>query len=169
MLHLQVECTKFQVDTNPPNKFDVVVADNNSNEPKLTFESSDSLSGVDHYEIKVDKKDWVAIDKSLAGKPYILRGLSYGEHQVLINAVDAAGNTTIASIMVTVPGGIWNKFWDMIRWLFQNWWFPAVVVAIIALAHEFFGHSKWWKKFKKNLKFEKEKKDNVLDLRDIRK
>lgn len=160
---------KFQVDTKSPKEFQILVEDDNTSEPKLTFESSDDLSGIDHYEIKIDKKDWVVIDKALAGKPYALNKISYGEHQVMINAVDMAGNTTTVSVGVTVPGGIWDIFKDKIMWIFRNWLFPAVIVAIIALAHEFFGHSKWWKKIKKNLKFKKEKKDNILDLRDIKK
>lgn len=160
---------KFQIDTKSPKEFKIEVADDNSGEPKLIFESSDDLSGIDYYEIKIDKKDWVKIDKTLAGKPYILKDLSSGEHQVLINAVDMADNTITASAFVTVPGGIWNNFTDLIRWIFRGWMFVAVTVTLIALAHEFFGHSKWWKKIKKNLKLKKEKKDNILDLRDIRK
>ena len=161
---------KFQVDTKPPKEFNALVTDDNSNEPKLTFESSDDLSGIDRYEIKIDKNDWVPIDKALAGKPYSLINQGYGEHQILVNAVDMAGNTTTASTMVTVPGGAWNKFMDMIRWLFRNWLFPAAIIALIASSHEFFGHSKLWKKLKKNLKFKKTKdKPNILDLRDIKK
>ena len=160
---------KFQVDTKPPKEFQVLIEDDNSNEPKLTFESSDDLSGINHYEIKIDKKDWVVIDKALAGKPYTLSNLSSGEHKVFVNAVDEADNTTTASVMVTIPGGIWNKFMDTLRWIFRNWLFPAAIIAIIALSHEFFGHSKWWKKLKKNLKLKKVKKDNILDLRDVRK
>ncbi len=127
------------------------------------------MSGVDHYEIKIDKNTWIVIDKSLAGKPYSIINQGYGEHQILVKAVDGAGNSTTASAKVVVPGGIWKAFWDMIRWIFQNWLFPAVIVVLVALAHEFFGHSKWWKKFKKNLKLKKGEKDNVVDLRDIRK
>jgi|SRR3989344_2046525 len=161
---------KFQVDTKPPKEFKVLVEDDNTSEPKLTFESSDDLSGIDHYEIKIDKKDWVVIDKELAGKPYTLTNMGFGEHQILVNAVDSADNTTTASTTVTIPGGgIWNKFIDMFRWIFRNWLFPAVIVALIALNHEFFAHSKWWKKIKKKLKLKKDKKDNILDLRDIRK
>jgi len=160
---------RFQVDTKSLEAFDITVTDNNSNEPKLTFESSDDLSGIDHYEIKIDKKDWIMVDKILAGKLYTLSNLSSGEHQILVNAVDMAGNTTTASTMVTIPGGIWSKLTDIIRWIFRNWLFPAAIVVFIALNHEFFGHSKLWKKLKKNLKLKKVKKDNILDLRDVRK
>lgn len=158
---------KFQIDSKPPKEFKILVEDDNTSEPKLTFETTDDLSGIDHYEIKIDKKDWVVVDKALAGKPYTLSNLSSGEHKVFVNAVDEADNTTTAFAMVTIPGGIWNKFVDMIRWIFRNWPFPAAIVALIALSHEFFGHSKLWKKLKKKLKFKK--KDNILDLRDIKK
>lgn len=161
---------KFQIDTKPPPEVKILVTDDNSNEPKLTFESSDDLSGIDHYEIKIDKKDWSVIDKSLAGKPYGITGQVYGKHQIMIKAVDGAGNSTVASATITIPGGIWKKFMDIIRWIFQNGILPAIVVALIALAHEFFAHSKWGHKFKKNLKFKKNKtKSSVVDLRDIKK
>lgn len=161
---------KFQVDSKPPQEFNVLIVDDNSNEPKLTFESRDDLSGIDHYEIKIDTNDWLMIDKSVAGKPYGLIIKGYGKHQVMIKAVDGAGNSTTASAMVTIPGGIGKKFLDLIRWIFQKGILPAIVVALIALAHEFLAHSKWGRKFKKNLKFNKNKtKSSILDLRDIRK
>lgn len=161
---------KFQIDSKPPQEFKVLITDDNSSEPKLTFESSDDLSGIDHYEIKVDKNDWLVIDKSVAGKPYGLINQGYGKRQVIIKAVDGAGNSTTASATVTIPGGIWKKFLDLIQWIFQKGILPAIIVALIALAHEFFAHSKWGRKFKKNLKFKKNKtKSSVLDLRDIRK
>ncbi len=158
---------KFQVDTKPPKEFNILVTDNNSNEPKLTFESGDDLSGVDHYEIRIDKKDWVVIDKSSAGKLYNIVNQGYGEHQVLIKAVDIAGNSTAVTVTITIPGGFWKKFKDMTWGLFKDGLFPAVVVALIALAHEFFVHSKLWKKINKNLKTKKRGKNNVLNLRDI--
>lgn len=161
--------SKFQIDSKSPKAFNIVVTDDNSKEPKLTFESSDELSGIDRYEIKIDKNDWKVIEKALAGKPYALSGQDSGEHQVLVNAIDMAGNTTAAFTIITVPGGILDKFADVIRWMFQNWLFPAILVVLVALPREFFGSSKWWKKIKKSLKFKKNKKDNIIDLRDIRK
>lgn len=162
---------KFQTDTEPPKEFSILVTDDNTDEPKITFETTDELSGIDHYELKIDKKDWVVIDKALVGKPYSLIDQGYGKHQILVNAVDKAGNITTASTMVTIPGGILNKFMDMIHWLFQGWsiLLPVIIIALAALAHEFFAHSKLWKKINKNLKLKKDKKDNIVDLRDIRK
>lgn len=159
---------KFQIDSKPPQEFNVLVTDDNSNEPKLVFESSDDLSGIDHYEIKIDKKEWIVLDKSLAGKPYSLINQGHGEHQVIVRAVDGAGNLITTSVMITMPGSIWKKFVDMIWWIFHNGILPAILVALVALSHEFFEHSKLWRKLKKNLKFKKTKnRSNPLDLRDI--
>lgn len=160
---------KFQIDTKPPKEFNILVADDNSKEPKLTFESSDDLSGIARYEVKVGGKDWVVVDKALAGKPYSIINQGYGEHQVLVKAVDGAGNSITASTKIVVPGGIWNKFMDIIRWIFRGGLFPAVIVTLIALAHEFFAHSKMWKKINKNIKLKKGRKGDVLNLRDIKK
>lgn len=160
---------KFQIDTKIPKEFNIVVTDDNSNEPKLTFESADDLSGIDHYEIKIDKKDWIVIDKLSAGLPYRLINQGYGEHQILIKAVDMASNSITAPAVVSVSGSsLQNKFTSVIRLLFQNGLFPAVAIALVALAHEFFVHSNMWKKIKKNIKLKKNDKNNILNLRDIR-
>lgn len=134
---------KFQIDTKPPQEFSILVTDDNSDEPKLTFESSDDLSGLDHYEIKINKEDWVVIDKSLAGKPYGITGQGYGEHRVLVKAIDGAGHSTTSSVKVTtLGGGFWSKFIDMIWRIFRNWMSLIAGAALAILALKFFGFSK---------------------------
>ncbi len=141
---------KFQVDTQSPREFKVLVTDDNSPEPKLTFESSDNLSGIDHYEIKINKKDWVVIDKSLAGKSYGITNQGYGKHLVQVKAIDGAGNSTMASAKVSIPGGSWNKFGEMIWNIFRNWMSLIAGAVLAVLARKFLEFLRGWKKTKKN-------------------
>lgn len=165
---------KFNVDTTPPRPFNVSVTDNDSAAPKITFESSDELSGIDHYEVRVDEAEWTAIDKALAGNPYAITGLSNGEHEIQIRAVDMAGNTATASTTIRVvsptvliSGDTLRGIIDAVRGFVQNPLFAALIVAFVALSHEFFSHSKWWRRFKKHLQSHDEDSSTV-DLRDIR-
>jgi len=165
---------KFQIDTQAPKEFQISRADSDPSnlEPEIVFETSDDLSGIDHYEIKIDNKDWTKIDKSLAGKAYKVSNLSYGDHRVFIKAVDMAGNSATASINIKIPGGIFKKFTDIIKGLTQNPLFSAFLVVLVALIFEIVAHSKWWHGFRKRLTLKlKKKKDksNILDLRDIKK
>lgn len=163
---------KFQVDTKPPKQFEISTSTASNREPEIVFETSDDLSGIDHYEIKVDEKDWIKIDKSLAGKAYKVSNLSYGDHLILVKAVDMAGNSTVASINIKIPGGIFSKFTDTVKGLLQNPLFPAFLVVLAALIFEFVAHSKWWRVFRKRLILKlkrKKNKSNVLDLRDVKK
>ncbi len=139
---------KIQVDTTPPKEFNIIAIEDNPEEPKIIFETTDELSGIDHYEIKIDDEDWVAVDKELAGKEYALNDKPHGRQLVTVKAVDGAGNSTIASTTILLPGGIFDKLINIIKSLFRGWFFPAIIVALIALAHEFFSHSNLGKKLR---------------------
>ncbi len=165
---------KFQVDTQPPKQFQVLRTDSDptTREPEITFETTDDVSGVNHYEVKIDDGDWATVGKSSAGKAYRLSTLSPGDHQILVKAVDEAGNSTTASINIKTPGGgLLNKFIDMIKGLTKDPLFPAFLVVLTALIFELAAHSKWLHRFRKHLVLKlkrKNGKSNTLDLRDIK-
>lgn len=94
---------KFQIDTQGPVDFTVERVDENdltNPQPELIFESSDELSGIDHYEMKIGDDDWFNIEPNLAGKPYKLPFQSPGTREVLIKAIDKAGNSTNSNAKV---------------------------------------------------------------------
>ena len=96
---------KFQIDTQEPADFivDRIDEDDLTNpRPELVFESSDGLSGIDRYEMKIGDGDWFNIEPNLAGKPYKLSFLLPGTHEVLLKAIDKAGNSTSSNIKVVV-------------------------------------------------------------------
>jgi hypothetical protein len=66
--------------------------------PTITFETNDSLSGVDYYKIKIGDGDFVSkLSEEIAkSNPYTLPIQSPGKHTWVVQAVDKAGNATTA-------------------------------------------------------------------------
>jgi hypothetical protein len=93
---------RVQIDNVAPEKFDVKVTQASSTDPfpVLTYEATDALSGIDHYEITVDKDDPI----STSEKTLKLPKQRPGKHHVTVKAVDKAGNSTEATAEFTLEG-----------------------------------------------------------------
>lgn len=95
---------RIQIDTEKPTRFDIVpVSRDDATDPKarFIFNAKDELSGIDHYEIKIDDKNsetWVDDGNHRYETPII--GL--GKHTLFARAVDKAGNYLINSAEFTV-------------------------------------------------------------------
>lgn len=102
------------IDTVPPKSFSIKFAnkteDNNStnystSNPRLqiTFSTSDDLSGVDHYELKIDNGEWVKADSfmTLSGI-YVLPKQKPGMRTITARAFDKAGNFTDTASQVFI-------------------------------------------------------------------
>lgn len=83
---------RIAVDTSPPYAFKIDslggFRTDNPN-PVFRFATSDGLSGMDHYEIRIDNGDVIA---NKAGE-FKLPLQSPGKHRILIRAFDKAGNS----------------------------------------------------------------------------
>jgi hypothetical protein len=82
----------FIVDMTPPTVW--VTFPNNGSEVrtphiKVAWDGSDELSGIDHYEIRLDKNPWTNVSNTTA---FTFSQLSDGNHRIDIKAVDKAGN-----------------------------------------------------------------------------
>ena len=92
---------KVQIDITPPLDFDIVfigetVTKNQT--PNIVFETIDETSGLNRYDILVDGRladSLSARDKKLL---YTLYRLYYGTHNIVVRAVDNAGNSTEAAV-----------------------------------------------------------------------
>ncbi|MDQ1281986.1 MAG: hypothetical protein QG630_337 [Patescibacteria group bacterium] len=91
---------KFQIDTTPPVGFIPIISYTKEGVPALNFRSNDSASGIDHYEIIIDKNAPIVVDTDEAGVPYVLPKNSEGSHLVVLSAIDKAGNASAISIPV---------------------------------------------------------------------
>ena len=104
----------FAIDTQAPETFEVKLVDAENPKPQITFDTTDTLSGIDHYEIKIDDSSWATISADQAGKPYEVPFTKAGSQLVSIKALDKAGNgttetlpMTVASIGTTLSGVRW--------------------------------------------------------------
>jgi len=91
---------KIQIDATPPDPFTIQVdneGDSTNPQPFLLFEAKDLLSGIDYYQIEIGQLHSLKIlpDEMENGK-YQIPITPAGEYQVVIRAVDEAGNYTIA-------------------------------------------------------------------------
>ena len=91
---------KIQIDTSSPRSFDItfphgIETDNPS--PVILFNTSDSLSGIDFYRVKIGG-DYVKIDpKIIDSNPYTPPNQTPGHKQIIVEAYDKAGNITKSS------------------------------------------------------------------------
>ena len=97
---------KIMVDITPPPTFPLEVKPvASSSDALLLFTATDTLSGIDHYEIVVDSGSPIKIPVSaLAGGQYSLTGQSPGEHTFKVLAFDRAGNSTTVEAKATIEG-----------------------------------------------------------------
>lgn len=88
---------RLAIDTNPPTSFTIESPDGFKTDnpaPILTFETSDGLSGIDHYSIKIG--DAEAFDSKTGRIKIPLQ--SPGVRKIIVRAIDVAGNATSNSI-----------------------------------------------------------------------
>jgi hypothetical protein len=97
---------KIMVDITPPIAFSLEVKPvASTTDAILSFTASDTLSGIDRYEIIVDGGSPTKIPVSaVAGGQYTLTSQSPGEHTFKVLAYDRAGNSTSAEAKATIEG-----------------------------------------------------------------
>ena len=89
---------KFQIDTKPPEPFEIEVhggKETTDPRPILLFTTTDSLSGVEYYEVKIGEAA-AAAAAATKSNPYEMPVQAPGKHTVVVKAVDRAGNYTLA-------------------------------------------------------------------------
>lgn len=69
---------------------------------KVLWEGSDDVSGISHYEIRLDYGLWVNVGLNTS---YTFTGLSDGAHTIEIKATDKAGNVGQKSFGFSVSAG----------------------------------------------------------------
>lgn len=86
---------RFQVDASLPKNLEVVRIDPDDTtnpSPKFKIRADDSVSGIDHYEMKIGDGDWFKIEPEFGGKDYKLPLQAPGAREVIVKAFDQAGN-----------------------------------------------------------------------------
>ncbi|MFW6047922.1 MAG: S8 family serine peptidase [Candidatus Natronoplasma sp.] len=92
----------FKVDTTPPTlnimkpeEEDALATENVT----VEWEGHDEVSGIDHYEVRLEDEDWIGVG---IDTEYTFEELSEGEHTVEIRATDLAGHNTVEQVTFTV-------------------------------------------------------------------
>jgi len=97
---------KVLIDTQPPEPFEIKVdngGDPTNPAPILHFKTEDSLSGVEYYEIKIGEAEITTITAAdIKDSPYKMPLQTPGKHSIIVKAVDAAGNFTLATNEVVI-------------------------------------------------------------------
>lgn len=102
----QISHFRIQIDTQPPLPFEIKIkesAETDNPRPTLFFETSDEVSGLFHYEIKVGEGDIYSVSKTeVEHNPYQMPLQAPGKHTVVVSAIDKASNSTLAMTTVNI-------------------------------------------------------------------
>ena len=101
---------KIQIDTTPPEQFEVVVRTGTtpSSFPMIVFEANDKTSGIDYYELTIADKEPIRVTPDEAKLGYLLKELEDGTYTVKVVAYDKAGNIRESTKAVLITAG-WIK------------------------------------------------------------
>ena len=95
---------KVQIDASLPNSFEIKVddgGDRTNPSPSLYFEATDDLSGISHYDIKIDD-DHISSVMPTEINPFIMPLQSPGLHKIIVMAIDKSGNGRDSTITVDI-------------------------------------------------------------------
>ena len=94
---------KVLIDTEVPESFEVVIDNENdatNPTPTFLFKTTDSLSGIEYYEVIIEREDkttTTTTPQNIKDNPYKPLALPPGKHSLQVKAFDKAGNYTLAS------------------------------------------------------------------------
>lgn len=102
----QVSHFRFQIDTKPPEPFDIKFSEgveNGNPRPAVDFTTTDTLSGVDHYRVKIGEGEFFKVmPDELTSGSYTLPLQNYGKRNILVQAFDKADNYFVATKEFTI-------------------------------------------------------------------
>lgn len=110
------------------------------NRALVSFFTTDSLSGIDHYEIGVIDKAQSATSAAIfvrSESPYEVPPISTKGSIVIVRAYDTAGNTTDSQVSIEVPGKFSN--WIQVNSTILLLGILALLV-LLYLTHYLWGH-----------------------------
>ena len=160
----------IKVDATPPADFNIDVSPSShtsSRQPVIQFTTSDALSGIDHYELKIISLSLgLGSDDNAVGlfieatSPYVVSTLELGGYDAIVRAYDKAGNyrEVTENLRITTPFfSFISSLGIRIGGLFIPWmWFwsisSLILIALLFLAY----HVKAWRF---HIHFAQEKKE----------
>lgn len=97
---------RFNVDTQPPEKFEIKFPDGNTTDnsrPDVLFAANDLTSGINKYTIRIDNNASVEVGSGSGNaEPYTLPDLETGTRKIEVTAYDMAGNSRVEKAYITI-------------------------------------------------------------------
>lgn len=97
---------RFQIDTTPPERFNIRLVDPEdptNPTPTVLFDTEDDESGIEYYKVKIGDQDFAVVSATqVAHNPYTLPTSANGTQTLLVQAFDRAGNYQTALSEVTI-------------------------------------------------------------------
>ncbi|KND49100.1 MAG: hypothetical protein AB200_01560 [Parcubacteria bacterium C7867-005] len=134
-----------RVDTTPPVDFEPQInyllgAVSLVERALITFFTTDSLSGLDHYEVGViDKSESTTVSPVfvVSESPYQVPLLENTNLRVIVRAVDQAGNVRDSEIDVRPPGLVWKFIQEHLALIFL---ILLLIIILGMVIHYLVGH-----------------------------
>ncbi len=147
-----------KIDTTPPADFPLTVLPGKrtvSLKPVLEFDTTDSSSGLDHYELRIEPLSADVIENRKeetsffveASSPFVTPELSLGSYNAIVRAYDHAGNYREVTEKITITTTIFSFIADrgiqirnmlLIPWSYV-WSFGIIILLILLfIAHRTF-------------------------------
>lgn len=127
-----VSTFRIQIDTTPPSPLTVEFPNGTTKDGETIaalFGTTDTLSGIDYYELSVDGVRSVASAEEGAGV-YALPVGNAGDHTLVVTAYDKAGNTARAEGRFTTIGTPEEPAFSLFAWLTAS--YLALALLVIA-------------------------------------
>lgn len=97
---------RFQIDTESPRPLKIRFIDSSvtkNSTPTVTFDTTDALSGIEYYKVKVGDGDFFSLSSDIVkSNPYTIAPQNIGSHNILVQAFDKAGNYSVDSTSFTI-------------------------------------------------------------------
>lgn len=96
---------EVRTDSEPPLDFTVRRVDEEdatAPRPSLVYSTTDALSGIQGYRMRIDDEEWFDVPEASVSEPFLMTPQLPGEHVVVVEAFDGAGSTVSAELGVTI-------------------------------------------------------------------
>jgi uncharacterized membrane protein len=143
----------INIDTESPAQFPIEILPatrSTVKDPVIKFTTTDTRSGVDHYELKIVSLNPIIEDGSENGvkigdqdffieaqSPYVSSKLDIGAYDVIIRAIDKAGNIqeSVKRFNITTGFFAWSSREGLIigQWLLSWVWLLLILIILIAI------------------------------------
>ncbi len=161
-----------KIDATPPADFKINISPSSttsSTEPVIQFSTTDALSGIDHYEIKIVPLSVYKTDTlfSEVMSPYIASKLDHGDYDVIVRAFDGAHNYREVTQRLVITNAVFSLIGDsglQIAGSTIPWAWVWVVLMIVLLAAGYGGYRAYhWHRIAHNEHVQKKLPESVAD------